>query len=144
MADAQSTLDVLNQIPMFRGLNKRQLQKIAQRFVDREYDKGESIVTQGHGGEGFFIIVTGAAEAVLERLDGQRVVLNPLGANDFFGEMALLSDSLRTASVITTEPTHCMVLTRWDFISVLKDDADMAVVILQEIATRFSRFMSTV
>ena len=144
MADAQSTLAILNRIPIFKGLNRRQLQKISQRFVEREYEKGEAIVTQGKGGEGFFIIVTGAAEAILERLDGERVILNPLGPNDFFGEIALLSDSLRAASVITTEPTHCVVLTRWDFIGILKEDADMAVAVLQELATRFSRFMSTV
>ena len=141
MVDENTTLDILNRIPLFKGLNRKQLQKIAQRFVEREFDKGEAIITQGQGGEGFFVIVSGAAEAVLERVDGQRVVLNPF---DFFGEIALLSDSLRSASVITTEPTNCVALTRWDFLSILKEDADMAVAVLQELATRFSRFMSTV
>ena len=144
MPDIKSTLDVLNRIPIFQGLNRRQLQKIANRFVEREYEKDEEIVTQGKGGEGFFIIISGRAEAILERLDGERVVLNPLEPNDFFGEIALLSDSLRAASVVTTEPTHCLVLTRWDFIGILKDDADMAVAVLEELATRFARFMSTV
>ena len=144
MVDENTTLDILNRIPLFKGLNRKQLQKIAQRFVEREFDKGEAIITQGQGGEGFFVIVSGAAEAVLERVDGQRVVLNPLGPSDFFGEIALLSDSLRSASVITTEPTNCVALTRWDFLSILKEDADMAVAVLQELATRFSRFMSTV
>ena len=144
MVDENTTLDILNRIPLFKGLNRKQLQKIAQRFVEREFDKGEAIITQGQGGEGFFVIVSGAAEAVLERVDGQRVVLNPLGSSDFFGEIALLSDSLRSASVITTEPTNCVALTRWDFLSILKEDADMAVAVLQELATRFSRFMSTV
>ena len=144
MVDENTTLDILNRISLFKGLNRKQLQKIAQRFVEREFDKGEAIITQGQGGEGFFVIVSGAAEAVLERVDGQRVVLNPLGPSDFFGEIALLSDSLRSASVITTEPTNCVALTRWDFLSILKEDADMAVAVLQELATRFSRFMSTV
>jgi CRP-like cAMP-binding protein len=144
MSEMKSTLNILNRIPIFKGLNRRQLETIAKRFVEREYAVGEAIVTQGKGGEGFFIILTGGAEAVLERLDGEKVVLNPLGENDFFGEIALLSESLRAASVITTEPTQCLVLTRWDFLSILKEDADMAVAILQELATRFARFMSTV
>jgi len=143
MVDSQSTLDILNRIPLFQGLNKRQLQHIAGRFVEREYPEGKAIISQGKGGEGFFIIVSGAAKAVLEREDGQQIVLNQLSPHDFFGELALLSDSLRSATVVTTEPTRCVVLTRWDFIGILKGDADMAVTVLQELASRFSRLLST-
>ncbi len=56
--------------------------------------------------------------------------------------MALLTEGMRTASVITTEPTTCLILTRWDFLSLLREDADMAVAILQELAERFSRVLS--
>jgi CRP/FNR family cyclic AMP-dependent transcriptional regulator len=76
-------------------------------------------------------------DVVRERLDGDKVTVNAFGAGDFFGELALLDEGIRTASVITLEPVKCLVLTRWDFLAILKDDADMAVTILQEMAKRF-------
>lgn len=134
MADNQ--LDFLSQVPLFEGLEKRQLQKLANRFVGRSYSAGQSIVTQGRGGEGLFTIVSGKAEAVRERGDGTKVVVNNFGPTDFFGEIALLHGGPRTASVIAEEDTDCLVLTRSDFLSVMKSDADMGVVISQELAKR--------
>lgn len=143
MTDIDEIVAVLERTPLFRGLKRRQLERLARRFVERKYEPGEAIVTQGKGGEGFFIIVEGLAEATHQRADGTTVVLNPLGPSDFFGEMALLTDTLRTASVIAKEPTKCIGLTRWDFLGVLRDDAEMAIAILQELAGRFSRVLST-
>ncbi|MDY6875777.1 MAG: cyclic nucleotide-binding domain-containing protein [Chloroflexota bacterium] len=137
MANVEETVGFLNRVPLFQGLKKRQLEQLAQKFVPREYASGEAIVTQGKGGEGFFVITSGHAEAIRERGAGDKVVLNTLGPTDFFGEMALLDDGMRTASVVTTEATRCLALTRWDFRAVLKEDVDMAITILEEMAKRF-------
>ena len=137
MADVKKTVDFLNRVPLFRGLKKRQLERLAGKFVPREYAAGQAIVTQDKGGEGFFIIVSGKAEAIRERADGAKVVVNTFGPTDFFGELALLDDGLRTASVVATEATQCLALTRWDFRAVLKEDVDMAITILEELAKRF-------
>ena len=137
MADVKETVDFLNRVPLFRGLKKRQLERLAKRFVPREYAAGEAIVTQDKGGEGIFTIVSGKAEAIRERADGAKVVVNTFGPTDFFGEMALLDDGLRTASVVATEATQCLALTRWDFRAALKEDVDMAITILEEMAKRF-------
>ena len=137
MADVKKTVDFLNRVPLFRGLKKRQLERLAKRFVPREYVAGEAIVTQDKGGEGIFIIVSGQAEAIRERADGAKVVVNTFGPTDFFGELALLDDGLRTASVVATEATQCLALTRWDFLAALKQDVDMAITILEELAKRF-------
>jgi len=137
MADVKETVGFLSRVPLLQGLKKRQLERLAKKFVPREYAAGQAIVTQDKGGEGFFIITSGKAEAVRERADGTRVVVNTFGPTDFFGEMALLDDGLRTASVVTTEATQCLALTRWDFLGVLKEDIDMAIVILEELAKRF-------
>jgi CRP-like cAMP-binding protein len=131
------TVRFLQRVPLFEGLNNRQLGKLAERFVERHYAAGQSIVTQGQGGEGFFIVVSGKIEAVRTRADGEKVVVNTFGPTSFFGEMALLDDGLRTATVQTTEACDCLALTRWDFLSTLKEDADMTVTILQELARRF-------
>jgi CRP-like cAMP-binding protein len=137
MADMKETVGFLNRVPLFQGLKKRQLERLAKKFVPREYAAGKAIVTQDKGGEGFFIITSGKADVIRERADGTKVVINTFGPTDFFGEIALLDDGLRTASVVATEATSCLALTRWDFLGVLKEDADMAIVILEELAKRF-------
>jgi CRP/FNR family cyclic AMP-dependent transcriptional regulator len=139
MPDVKSTVEFLNRVPLFHGLKKRQLERLANRFVSRDYKEGEAIVTQGTGGEGLFVIESGAAEVVREQSDGEKVVVNQFGPTDFFGELALLDDGLRTASVITTEETRCLALSRWDFNGVLRDDAEMAITVLEELAKRFRR-----
>jgi CRP/FNR family cyclic AMP-dependent transcriptional regulator len=128
---------ILAKVPLFEGLKQRQLDSLARRFVERDYPADKAIVTQNKGGEGFFIVVNGNTIVIRERSDGEKVQVNAFGPSDFFGELALLDDGPRTASVIATEPTQCLVLTRWDFYGVLKDDVDMAIVILQEMAKRF-------
>ncbi|HQK12811.1 MAG TPA: cyclic nucleotide-binding domain-containing protein [Anaerolineae bacterium] len=135
-------LTLLQRTPLFRRLNRRQMEQIAKRFVEREYAPGDKIVTQGKGGEGFFIITQGRAEVIREQADGTQITLNPLGAGDFFGEMALLTERLRTASVVAVEPTCCLVLAQWDFLSLLREDAEMAVAVLQELAERFSHVLN--
>jgi CRP/FNR family cyclic AMP-dependent transcriptional regulator len=127
----------LRNVPLFHGLSNRQLENLAKRMVERDYKEGNLIVTQGNVGEGFFIITSGEAQVIRQRADGESLIVNNLEQTDFFGELALLDDGPRTATIKALEPTSCLVLVRWDFLSVLKDDAEMAVIILQEMARRF-------
>ncbi len=139
MTDGKQTTAFLSRVPLFRGLERRQLERLGEKLYARTYVAGEAIVTQGTGGEGLFLLVSGGADVVRERADGERVVVNTVGPTDFFGELALLDGGLRTASVVATEDTECLALTRWDFLAILKEDVDMAVAILQELAKRFRR-----
>jgi CRP-like cAMP-binding protein len=139
MSDQKATVGFLHKVPLFNGLNNRQYEHLARRMVERKFDAGQPIVNQDQGGEGFFIIVSGKAEAIRERSDGTKVTVNNFGPTDYFGELALLDDGLRTASVVTTEPTTCLALTRWDFLSALREDVEMSILILQELARRFRR-----
>jgi CRP-like cAMP-binding protein len=133
----EKIVEFLVRVPLFHGLNKRQLQKLANRIMTREYEPGQEIVTQGKGGEGIFIIASGSVQVVRERRDGSKITLNSFGPTDFFGELALLDEGRRTASVVAAEKTTCLSLTRWDFLGILKDDAEMAIVVAEELARRF-------
>jgi CRP-like cAMP-binding protein len=137
MSDVKETVRFLERVPLFQTLKSRQLEHLAKRFVEREFATGQAMVTQGQGGEGFFIIVSGQAEARRTRADGTQAVVNTFGPTDYFGELALLDDGLRTASVVANQATKCLVLTRWDFLAALREDAEIAVSILQELARRF-------
>ena len=143
MSNPQNTVDFLRRVPLFYGLSDRKLNKLAKRFVARGFASGDMIVAQGDGGEGLFIIVSGKAEAVRERVNGDKIVVSTFGPTSFFGELALLNEGTRTASVIAREDTECLVLARWDFLSVLKEDADMGVMVAQELARRFRRMLDT-
>ena len=142
MAKPDDIVNFLVTIPMFHGLNNKQLKQLANRFVPRSYEAGKNIVTQGKGGEGMFVMVSGRAEAVVESSDGTKNKVNEFGSRDFFGEVAMLDDGPRTASVVATEDTECLVLTRSDFIALMKNDAEMAVEITVALAKRLRRTAS--
>ena len=137
------TVNFLHKVPLFQSLNKKQLDQLASWLVKREFKEGQTIVEQGKGGEGFFILVSGKAEATRLRADGTKVVVNQFGPTDFFGELALLDDGVRTATVVAKEKVECLVLVRWDFLAKLETNADMAVKILQELAKRFRQALDS-
>jgi len=142
MAKPVDMVNFLVTIPLFHGLNNKQLKQLANRFVPRSYEAGKNIVTQGKGGEGMFVMISGRAEAVVESSDGTKTQVNEFVSRDFFGEVAMLDDGPRTASVIATEETECLVLTRSDFIALMKNDAEMAIEITVALAKRLRRVVS--
>jgi CRP-like cAMP-binding protein len=139
MSGEKDSVSFLARVPMFQGLKTGQIKRLARRFVRREFATGTDIVTQGKGGAGLFVVVSGRAEVIRVRTDGSKVVLNVFGPTDFFGELALLDDAPRTASVVCTEDTVCLVLSQWEFLGALREDAEMGIVILQELVKRFRR-----
>ena len=139
MSEQDRIVGFLSKVPLFREFKQRQLERLAKVVIAHEYAAGEVIVTQDQGGEGLFIIESGKADVVRESSDGTKTVVNTFGAGDFFGELSLVDEGQRTASVIATELTQCLGLVRWQFLSELKEDTDMAILIMQEIAKRFRR-----
>ena len=133
----------LKQVPLFNNLSKKQLGAIAERLVERKFKAGEVIVKQGAGGEGFFMISEGAADAIFENSDGEKTVVNSFTPTDFFGELTLLSEGTRTASIVATKDVTTQALTRWDFRAILVEDAELAVNILEELSKRFRQLLST-
>lgn len=126
-------------IPIFKGLTKRQRQRLAPLFVKRSYDPDQPIVSQGIVGVGLYIISSGQAEAIRQNPEGEEFSVSTFGPTDFFGELALLSEGKRTATVFARQPTTCFVLSRSDFLDLLNGDATMATAVAQTIASRFRR-----
>ncbi|MBN1580467.1 MAG: Crp/Fnr family transcriptional regulator [Anaerolineae bacterium] len=143
MSELKTTTQFLAKVPLFASLKERQLKLLAGRMVTRSYDVGQDIVTQNKGGIGLFIIVSGAADVIRVNSDGTKAMVNEFGPTDFFGELALLDEEPRTASVVPTKKTECLVLSQWEFLGALRQDAEMSIVILQELAKRFRRALDT-
>ncbi len=129
---------VLADLPLFDGLSKRQLGKIAGLGVARRLPPLTSIVTKGDTGDSFFVIITG--EAVVRR-PGRRNV--PLGPGDFFGEMALLDGAPRTATVEATSEVEVMLIPRSAFRKMLRSEPAIAVKMLETLAARLRATQSS-
>lgn len=136
MPDNDTIIRALSNIPLFNGLNARQIKSIAKRFSALKYAEGDVIVAQGKVGIGLFIVESGRVEVLRERVDGTKVMLEILGTNSFFGELSLLDEEPRTASVIAIEPTVCLAITRLDFLDVLNEDVDIPILMMKELARR--------
>jgi CRP/FNR family cyclic AMP-dependent transcriptional regulator len=100
----------LNDVPFFSPLKKKELELIARQADEVDVPAGKVLAQQGTFGDQFFVIEEGTAEVVR---DGER--LGELGPGDFFGEMALLDEDRRTATVTATTPMTLIVMTRASF-----------------------------
>jgi len=125
------TEEALRKIPLFASCSAHDLRSIASRAQTREFPAGATLCTQGERGDGFFVIVDGRAEA---RRDGS--VLRSMGPGDFFGEIALIDEGTRTATVTSTTALRCFVIRSPHFRDVLGQNANVAVRILDAVTRR--------
>lgn len=132
----------LTRVPMFQGLTERQLKRLAGRFRERTYTKDAIVVEQGKIGIGLFVVVEGEAEVIRTHVDGTVIRVDTLAATDFFGELSLLDDAPRTASVRALGDLKCIALSKLDFLDELHDDPEMAVEMLKTMAHRFRRLVA--
>jgi CRP-like cAMP-binding protein len=130
------TEQLLARVGLFGSLNKRHLAQLARLATRQQYAPDQVIVRQGDTGLGLYVIASGRAEVRDERPGQDARVLNTLGPGEFFGEMALLDDYPRSATVIACEPTECITLTKWHFLAELESHPEMALVLLPVLSRR--------
>ena len=124
---------MLAQVPLFAGLSKRHLRHVAQLAEPVRYHAGRTIVEEGFRGGGFFVILEGSAKVV--RAPGGRVVAQ-LGPGSYFGELAVIDDRPRTASVISTAPMLTARLSRTDFRKLVRQEPEVALRIMENLSGR--------
>lgn len=124
-------LDLLKEVPLFAGFGKRQLAAVARIADEIDVPAGKALIAENEFGRQFFILLEGEAEV---RRRGRR--LNTLGAGDFFGEIALLTDRETTATVRTTTPARLLVVTRSSFNRLVRDVPAVQWTIVQALARR--------
>ncbi len=121
----------LKRVSLFAGVSDTHLERIANSVRERRYEIGKEIVSTGEIEHGFYLIVQGRADV---QHGGHTV--RTLGPGDYFGELSLLRDAPRSATVIAREPTTCLALTRWDFKGILDAQPTLAVRLLETVAQR--------
>lgn len=121
---------VLKQVDLFASLDDKDAAKIAPLFKERNYRAGDVIAEEGKQGVGFFVIESGEA-AVTSHGEERRT----LGPGSHFGEVALIDDGQRTATVTAATDVKAHVLVAWDFRPLVKEDPDLAWSLLQGVAS---------
>ena len=125
-----SVAEDLKRVPLFSGLNQRQLRQLAKDFLDRRIPAGAQLAKQGEmSGVAFFVIVEGEAAVIV---DGTRV--GTLGPGDHFGELAMISEGARTATVEAVTPMLCHTIQFWHFRAFAKKNPDVTWKLLQHVA----------
>jgi CRP/FNR family transcriptional regulator, cyclic AMP receptor protein len=121
----------LARVELFEGCSPAALRQIAERSGEIEFPAGRHIVTQGMIGNGLYIIVAGLARVV----KGDETVAL-LGPGEFFGELSVIDQLPRTASVVAEEDTTCLGLASWDLIAEIERDPQLALNLLRGLASR--------
>ena len=124
-------IDALKQVPLFEGLSKKELARLAQGTEDLDLKAGTVLCKEGGLAREFFVLVEGSVEVTK---DGEHVAT--LGGGDFVGEIALIKHSPRTATVTATSQLHCFVLTSGEFRRALDDNRAIERKVMEALAGR--------
>lgn len=111
-ADAELAIRLLHRVSLFADLEPRELAAVAHTMHHRHAAKGALILAQDEPGNIGFIIIAGAVDVLLESEDGRQFIVARLGPGDHFGEMALLDEEPRSATVIAAAETDLLVIRR--------------------------------
>jgi CRP-like cAMP-binding protein len=128
---AGAPVEALLRVPLFADLSKDELEQIALLFKERHFSKGETVVKEGSDGAAFFLIDSG--EATVSVGGVERVSLKP---GDYFGEIALIDEGTRSATITATTELVCYGLTFWEFRPVLLANAAIGLKLMQSLAKK--------
>ena len=129
--DPRTWTNVLADVPMFSGLSARHLRKVAELGRIRRFHDGETIMKAGEPGDAMHVILDGAVSV---RPPGRRNAT--VGIGGFVGELALLDDGPRTATVIATKPVVTLTVTRASFCRLMRTEPSIALAVAEELARR--------
>ncbi len=132
---AAPNVEFLRRVGLFQELDDHTLREIGNAAVEQRWEAGQEVVRQGDTGVGMFIVRSGKVEIVQEHA-GQSEKVRDLGPGDVFGEMALLDEFPRSATVRAVEPTTCLGITRWHFRGILESHPQIALKLLPILTKR--------
>jgi CRP/FNR family transcriptional regulator, cyclic AMP receptor protein len=130
-AMATSPTDALRGVPLFAGLSDEDLERLARQMKERRFSAGATVTAEGAGGAGFFVIIDGNATVVVR--DEERAQLGP---GDYFGEIALIDEGMRSATINADTELLCYGMTAWEFRPFIEEHPQVAWAMLQTMARR--------
>jgi CRP-like cAMP-binding protein len=124
-------VELIQRVPLFVDLDRKELQDLAGWFKERSFSEGDEVVTEGRGGIGFFVIQDGEASVSIHGDEK-----GSLGPGDYFGEVALIDEGARSATVTAKSSLRTYGLTSWEFRPLVENNASIAWKLLQTMAKR--------
>ena len=130
-AVAKASVEMLKKVPLFADLDARELGQISSSMRERRFAAGETVTQEGAGGAGFFVVESGSADV---SVDG--APRGTIGPGDYFGEIALLTGSDRTATITANSELLCYGMTPWDFRPLVESNSAIAWKLLTAMAEK--------
>lgn len=132
---------MLNQCHLFSDLTPSDAEVLTEHSTIRTYRANSILINEGDNTDSLYVVMEGEVKVYASDENGKEVILNMLGAGEYFGELALVDDAPRSASVKTMEPTKVMVISKTDFKNVLANNPDMAYNLIRSL-TRQVRYLT--
>ena len=132
----EAGIDALRGVSLFKQFTDEEVSSLVALSRVRAYKPGEFIVKEGERGTTFYYLLSGQA-AVLKGRDPEHApVLALLDSGEYFGEMALLDNSARSASVVARTDVECLLVPEWEFMATLRSQPEMAIKVLRVLSQR--------
>ena len=132
----EESLAFLRRVPLLASLSEEQLQTLAASTVRRNFPKGRTIVAEGDPSQALYILLSGRAKVQRADAEGKEVILAVLGPGEFFGEMSLIDDEPRSASVITLEPCDFLAIGKESFTQMMSQSSEVCMAVLRGMVLR--------
>ncbi len=130
-----STL-LLRNVPLFSVLPEGQLSLLTSVVSRKSYPRNSKIITAGELTDSLYVIISGRLKVLMSDDEGREVILAILDSNDFFGEMGLLDDSPRSASVIALEACELLILSKREFKKCLSENFELSLAVMRGLVKR--------
>jgi CRP/FNR family cyclic AMP-dependent transcriptional regulator len=127
---------VLKSVPLFSAFTEQQLVTLLNYVQHRSYPRNVFVIQAGDETDSLYVILAGKVKVLIPDDQGREVILSVMGPHDFFGEMGILDDQPRSASVSTLEPCEMLRLSKAGFINCLKENADVAMLVIRNLVKR--------
>jgi CRP/FNR family cyclic AMP-dependent transcriptional regulator len=134
----------LKSISIFEGLSDAELSTIENLAVTRSYPKNSVIINEGDQANAMYLVKSGKVRVFVSDSQGREFILNTMGEGEHFGELSLLDDERRSASVMTIEPATFSILYKDDFTKAILNNPPLAIVLLKNLAARVRQLTENV
>ena len=127
---------VLKTVPLFAAFSDQQIATLLNYVQHRSFPRNVYVIQAGDETDSLYVMLSGKVKVVISDEQGREVILGFMGSQDFFGEMGILDDQPRSASVYTLEPCEMLRLSKAGFVSCIKENVDVAMLVIRNLVRR--------
>ena len=135
-ATGKVSTTILRTVPLFAGFSDVQLTMLTQVVTRRSVPRGSMLMAEGDATDSLYTIISGRLKVMMGDADGKEVILALLGPGEIVGEMGLIDDSPRSATVIAIEPSELLTISKREFRKCLAENFDMAMGVMRGLVRR--------